>query len=124
MRYICLYSPDPSKPPGPPSPELMAAMGKLIEQETKAGILVATEGFDPSPKDVRVRLSRAEFSITDGPFTETKEVIGGFAVLECKSREEAIEATKRFLKVAGGGMTEIHEPCHPSALPIEQGHPR
>jgi hypothetical protein len=87
----------------------MAAMGELIEEMAKAGILLATEGCQPSTKGARVRISGGGFTVTDGPFTETKEVIGGFALFQVKSKEEAIEWTKRFLKLAGDGESEIRQ---------------
>jgi hypothetical protein len=92
-------------------------MGKLIDEMVKAGVLLATEGFTPSPTDVRVRLSEGKLSVTDGPFTEAKEVIGGFALIQVKSRDEAIEWTKRFLRTMGAGESEIHQ------LPEGAQHP-
>jgi hypothetical protein len=117
MRFISLYKTDPEGACHPPTPELMARMAKLIESETKAGILLATEGFGPSAKDVRVRADGGKFIVTDGPFTEAKEIVGGFAVLSCKSRDEAVEAAKRFLDVVGTGECEIHE--LPEFSPVE-----
>jgi len=84
-----------------PSEQLMSDMGKLIEELTASGQLVSTAGLRPSSEGVRVRLRRGELSVVDGPFAETKEVIGGYAVLETKSKDEAIELTRRFLKVHG-----------------------
>jgi hypothetical protein len=84
-----------------PSDQLMSDMGKLIEEMTKAGTLVSTAGLRPTSEGVRVRLRRGKLSVVDGPFTESKEVIGGYAVLEAKSKEEAVELTRRFLKVHG-----------------------
>ena len=107
MRFLAIHR---SKETGiPPSPENMAAMGKLIEEMAKAGVLLATEGCQPSSKGARVRISGGSFAVTDGPFTETKEVIGGFALFQVKSKEEAIEWTKRFLKLVGDGESEIRE---------------
>jgi hypothetical protein len=106
MRYLCLYK--PNKPEGtPPTQQEMATMGKLIEDMTKAGVLLATEGCQPSSKGARVRLANGKFAVIDGPFTEAKELVGGFALIQAKSKEEAIEWTKRFLEVAGDGETEI-----------------
>ena len=82
-------------------------MGQLIEEMTKAGVLLSTEGCQPSSKGARVRLSTGKVTVTDGPFAETKELIGGFAIIQTKSKEEAIEWTKRFLNVAGDGESEI-----------------
>ena len=84
-----------------PSEKLMSDMGKLIEEMTKAGVLLSTAGLRPTSEGVRVRLSRGKVSTVDGPFAETKEVIGGYAILEARSKKEAIELTKRFLLVHG-----------------------
>jgi len=84
-----------------PSEQLMSDMGKLIEEMTRNGRLISTAGLRPTAEGVRVRLRRGRLSRVDGPFTETKEVIGGYAVLEAKSKEEAIELTERFLKIHG-----------------------
>jgi hypothetical protein len=84
-----------------PSEQLMSDMGKLIEEMTRTGQLVSTAGLRPTSEGVRVRLRRGKLSMVDGPFTETKEVVGGYAVLEAKSKAEAVELTKRFLKIHG-----------------------
>lgn len=84
-----------------PSEQLMTDMGKLLDELTRTGQLVSTAGLRPTSEGVRVRLRGGKLSTVDGPFTETKEVIGGYAVLEAKSKAEAIELTKRFLKVHG-----------------------
>ena len=85
-----------------PSEQLMADMGQLIEELTRTGQLVSTAGLRPTSEGVRVRLHRGgRLTVTDGPFTETKEVIGGFAILEAQSMAEAVDLTRRFLKVHG-----------------------
>ena len=85
-----------------PSEQLMADMGKLIEELTRTGQLVSTAGLRPTSEGVRVRLQRGgRLTAVDGPFTETKEVIGGYAILEAQSRAEAVDLTRRFLKVHG-----------------------
>jgi len=85
-----------------PSEQLMADMGKLIEELTRTGQLVSTAGLRPTSEGVRVKLHRGgRLTAVDGPFTETKEVIGGYAILEAPSKAEAIELTRRFLKVHG-----------------------
>ena len=85
-----------------PGEQLMADMGKLIEELTRTGQLVSTAGLRPTSEGVRVRLHRGgKLSMVDGPFTETKEVIGGYAILEARSLAEAVELTRRFLKVHG-----------------------
>ena len=84
-----------------PSEQLMSDMGKLIEEMTRSGQLISTAGLRPTSEGVRVRLRRGKLSSVDGPFTETKEVIGGYAILEAKSKAEAIELTRRFLQIHG-----------------------
>src|SRR5262252_5965159 len=84
-----------------PSERLMADMGKLIEEMTKKGALISTAGLRPTAEGFRVRLSGGKMRVTDGPFTEAKEVIGGYAMIEAKSKAEAIELTKRFLAIHG-----------------------
>jgi hypothetical protein len=106
MRFLCVYK--PAKPEGvPPTREEIANMGNLIDEMAKSGVLVSTEGCQPSAKGARVRLSNGKFSVIDGPFTEAKELVGGFAIIEVKSKQEAVELTKRFLNVAGDGESEI-----------------
>src|SRR4051794_13739040 len=108
MRYLSIYTREGT--PTPPSPELISSMNKLIEEGTKAGWLIATEGVHFSDKPVRVSRSKAgKVTVTDGPFIEAKELLGGYALLEAKSRDEVIELSRRFLAVAGEGSCELHE---------------
>ena len=123
MRFLSIYrSVETSTPP---TADEMARMGALIEEFTAAGILIATEGCLPSARGARVRQANGSVTVTDGPFTEAKEVIGGFALLEADSKEHAIELTRRFLSVAGDGECEIRQlyqegdfdaPCTAAAL--------
>ena len=108
MRFLCLYKPA-RKEGGVPTQQEIAAMGQLIDEMTKAGVLLSTEGCQPSGKGARLRLADGTITVTDGPFTESKELLGGFALIEVKSKEEAIEWTKRFLRVAGDGESEIRQ---------------
>jgi hypothetical protein len=107
MRFLCVYRSGKPETNTAPSQQEMAAMGKLIEDMSKAGVLLATEGCQPSSKGARVRIDSGKFTATDGPFPETKELIGGFCLLQVKSKEEAIEWVKRFLRVVGEGESEI-----------------
>jgi hypothetical protein len=101
MRFLSMIRIDETAGHAP-SEQLMADMGQLIEELTRTGQLVSTAGLRPTSEGVRVRLHRGgTLSVTDGPFTEAKEVIGGYAILEAKSKEEAVELTRRFLKVHG-----------------------
>ena len=100
MRYLSMIRID-EKSGKAPSEQLMQDMGRLIDEMTRAGKLVSTAGLRPTAEGVRVRLRDGKLSTSDGPFTETKEVIGGFAVLEASSMQEAVELTRRFLRVHG-----------------------
>jgi hypothetical protein len=84
-----------------PSEQLIKDMGQLVDELSRAGKLVSTAGLRPTAEGVRLRLCGGEISMRDGPFTETKEVIGGYAILEAASKEEALELTRRFMKVHG-----------------------
>jgi hypothetical protein len=108
MKFLCIYK--PAKPEGaPPTHEEMARMGKLVEDGMRDGHLLATEGCMPSALGARVRRTGDQYKVTDGPFTEAKEIIGGFAIIQAKSKAEAIEYNKHFLQVAGDGETEIRQ---------------
>ena len=100
MRFISMIRIDENTGQAP-SEQLMRDMGKLMEELTRTGQLVSTAGLRPTSQGVRVRLRGGKLSVVDGPFTETKEVIGGYAILEAASKEEAIELTRRFLRVHG-----------------------
>jgi hypothetical protein len=103
MRFLSMIRVDETKAQAP-SEQLMADMGQMMEELTRTGQLVSTAGLRPTAEGARVRVQRdGELSVMDGPFTEAKEVIAGYAILEASSREEAIELAKRFLKVHGTG---------------------
>jgi len=108
MRYLSIYKttrPDHR----PPTEEMMNKMGAFMAECVQKGVLIATEGVGAStPRDLKVRLYDGALTTLDGPFTEAKEMIGGFAILSCKTREELIEFTRRFLEIAGDGECEIH----------------
>jgi hypothetical protein len=100
---------------GPPPKELMNAIAKLSEEATKAGEMIESGGLAPSATGARVRLSGGKLTVTDGPFTEAKEVFGGYAVFELKSKQEAIERALHFMELhkqhwpAWEGETEIRQ---------------
>ena len=107
MRFLSIYShPETGVPP---TQQQMETMGKFIEESMKTGELIATEGCLPSAKGARVRLDAGKVSVVDGPFTEAKEIVGGFALLNAKSKADAVDMAKRFLKVVGGGTCELRE---------------
>ncbi len=93
----------------PPSQEEMTRMGKMVEEGMKAGWLLATEGCLPSALGARVRSTNGKLSVTDGPFTESKELVGGFAILRANSKQEAIQLAKDFLQVVGDGECELRQ---------------
>src|SRR3989442_9578373 len=97
MPRFLMYEIDEKAANTPPSPALLAEMGKLIEETTKAGILLATGGLGPN--STHVRTSGTKVSVTDGPFTETKELTGGFASLQGKCEDETREWAQRFRKI-------------------------
>lgn len=107
MRFLSIYKNVERNTP--PTSEEMVRMGKLVEEAMKAGWLLSTEGCLPTALGARVRRSGASVSVTDGPFTETKEVVGGFAILKTNSKEEAIELAKTFLSVVGEGECELRQ---------------
>ncbi|HEY7510505.1 MAG TPA: YciI family protein [Vicinamibacteria bacterium] len=107
MRFLSIYK---SVETGlPPTQEEMARMGRLIEEGFKAGYLLSVEGCLPSATGARVRLSGGKVTVTDGPFTESKELVGGMAILQVGSKEEAIERAREFLRVAGPGECELRQ---------------
>jgi hypothetical protein len=83
----------------PPSPELMEAVGKLCEKMTADAALLGTGGLLPLAKGARIRAANGKLSVTDGPFIESKEVIGGYAILRANSREEAIKMGQDFMQI-------------------------
>jgi len=107
MRFLSIYKHEERTTP--PTAEEMATMGKLVEEGFKGGWLLATEGCLPTALGARVRRSNGKLAVTDGPFTEAKEVVGGFAILKANSKQEAIELTRKFLAVAGDGECELRQ---------------
>jgi hypothetical protein len=107
MQFLMFYTPSSSRPAGPPSQEYMDEMNRLIEASMKSGQLLATGGLTPLKAGARVTQTTGNVSITDGPFIESTEIIGGFALFELPSLEAAIDSSKSFLKVAGDGQVTI-----------------
>ena len=113
MRFLSIYKAVETMEP--PSPEHIAKMEKLIEESMRSGELLATEGCLPSVFGARVRLSDGKITVVDGPFSESKEVVGGFAILQADSKEAAVEMARKFLAVVGGGECEIRQIFEPPA---------
>jgi len=112
MKFLCIYKPAKAEGVGPTQQE-MAEMGKYIEDSMKAGVLLSTEGCLPSASGARVRRSEGNFKVVDGPFTEAKEIVGGFALIQAPSKTAAIEIAKNFMNVAGDGETEVRQIYEP-----------
>ena len=108
MRFMSLYKPG-KESNAPPTQQEMTEMGNLIEEMSRAGVLISTGGLLPSAKGSRVQIDGGKFTVTDGPFTETKELIAGYAIIEVNSQEEAVELAKRFLSVVGEGVSEVRQ---------------
>jgi hypothetical protein len=96
MRFMVMVKATKDSEAGmPPSTEILTAMGKFNEELVKAGVMLAGEGLQPTSKGVRVRFSGEKRTVIDGPFTETKELIAGFWLLQVRSKDEVIEWVKR-----------------------------
>lgn len=115
MKFLSIHTPDQRTAGSPPSPELMADMGRFVEEMLEAGVLLATGGLLPGAHSVRLRASGGTVAVTNGPFTGTTGAIGaigaigGFALIEVRSQADAIEVCRRFLLLAGGGVSELHQ---------------
>ena len=100
MRFMMIVKADPSYEAGrAPDPALLAAVGRLSQEMAQKGVLIQSGGLQPSSKGARVRVSGGKMSVTDGPFAETKELVGGFAILEAASKDEAIQLGKEFMQL-------------------------
>jgi hypothetical protein len=97
MRFMMIVK--HAEPGVPPTKELMDAVARLGEEAVKAGTMIASGGLAATAKSARVRLSGGQVKAIDGPFTEAKEVVGGFAIFELKSKQEAVEAALRFMEI-------------------------
>ena len=115
MRFLCLYK--PARPEGtPPTAEEMTKMGELINEMTAARVLLATEGCQPSINGSRVRFEKGVFTVTDGPFTESKELVAGFALIDVASRAEATGAISRATNANPTIRTSVPGPGAGSAI--------
>jgi hypothetical protein len=94
----------------------MAAIGKFSQEMAASGVLLMTGGLQRPTKGTQIKLSGGKFTATDGPFAETKELIDGFALVQAKSREEAIELARRFMTIAGEGEGEILQVFDPGEI--------
>jgi hypothetical protein len=127
MRFMYLVKSD--QPFGPPTPELMEAMGKLAEEEIKAGRMLDNGGLMPIHMGAQVTLKDGKINVIDGPFVEAKEVVGGYAVFELRDNEEALASALKFMQLhkdhmpGWEGTCEIRafaSPPHPQAACMEE----
>src|ERR1700742_971026 len=114
MRFMYLVT--HPHPPGPPTPELMEAMHKLADREIKAGRMLDSGGLMPVAMGAQVRITDGELSVVDGPFVETKEMIGGYAIFELRDKEEAIAAAVEFMQLHKTHMPGWEGTCEVRAL--------
>ena len=115
MKFLMTYAANPAAPP--PSPATMMKIGKFSEEMMKKGVVLMTGGLQRPSKETGVRLTSGKFSVTDGPFPETKELIDGFALIEVASRDEAIQHARAFMELAGDGSGEILQVYEPPGAP-------
>ena len=118
MRYMILIRLDPATAPTPgPDDRMAEEMGELLEEMTKAGVLLDTAGLRPIEEATRIRLSGGKQTVVDGPFTESKEVIGGYCLVQTRTKDEAIEWSSRFLATHSPGweveveVRQVDEPA-------------
>jgi hypothetical protein len=117
MRFMMIVKADKNYEAGiPPSPELMAAVGKLAEEGMKSGLVLSNGGLLPSSQGARIRVGGGKLTVTDGPFPETKELIGGFAIIQANSKQEAIKEGRRFMQL----HADILGPAYEGELEIRQ----
>jgi len=111
MRYMCLVKHAESFRSQPMPQKLMDAMGVLMDEAWKAGVMVDTGGLLPTKDAFRARVGGGKVTLTDGPFTEAKEVVGGYAIMEFKTHEDAVAWTKKFMQVHVVGWPEWEGEC-------------
>lgn len=123
MKYMMIVKHAENQ--GPPPKALMDAINKLAEEAAKAGTMLGGGGLGPTGLGARVRLSGGQVTVTDGPFTEAKEVVGGYAQFELKSKQEAVESAVAFMELhkkhwpGWEGETEVRQMFGPNDCPPE-----
>ena len=109
MRFLMYKLDDEAKPFPQLDEGQQKAMAEVAEDAVKAGVLVMNSGIAPSASGVKITVASGDVSVTDGPFTEAKEMVGGFGVLECRDQDEAVEWAKRFQAAAGDGEMRVRQ---------------
>jgi hypothetical protein len=126
MRFLTMVKSDESMPAGPPPPELMAGIAELGERAAKDGTLLDQGGLLPTATGALVRVSGGKVTVVDGPFTEAKEVIGGYAMWQVRTKEEAVEAARRFMELHADlwpgyeGVCEVRQVMDPADFGPQQ----
>lgn len=119
MRFMVIVKASPESEAGQmPSQELLAAMGRYNEELARAGVMLAGDGLHPSSKGARVRFEGTKRTVIDGPFAETKELVAGYWIWQCKSMDEAIEWLKRA-PFDGGAEVELRQVFEPDDFGAE-----
>jgi hypothetical protein len=114
MKFLMTYA---SHSTVPPTPEQMAAIGKFSQEMMASGVVLMTGGLVRPTKGTQVKMVSGNYSVTDGPFAETKELIDGFALIQVKSKADALAVAERFMRVAGDGDGEILQVFDPMEIP-------
>jgi hypothetical protein len=122
MRYMMFIKHDEDYRNQPPRPALMEAMGEFVGAAMKSGAIIDTAGLKPLADATRVRLSRGKLTTTDGPFTEAKEMVGGYALVEAKSKAEAVDLANRFMDLHRVYWPEFEGECE--VRPLEDMGPQ
>jgi len=119
MRFMMMIKATPASEAGaPPNPAVMAGMGRLAAEMVEAGVMVAMGGLQPSAAGTRISIAGGRRSVTDGPFSETKELIGGFAILLAESKQEAIALAQRCVDVhVDAGVADLEIEIRPLSVP-------
>jgi hypothetical protein len=115
MKFLLTYQQNPNA--APPTPQQMAAIGAYTEKMVSSGVVKLTGGLVRPTRGIQIRCEQGKVSVTDGPFAETKELIDGFALVEVKSKEEAIGLASEFMQIAGDGVGEILQVFDPGPPP-------
>ena len=110
MRFMMIVKANRDSEAGvPPNPELIAAIAKMSEEATQRGTMVSSGGLLPSSQGARIRVAGGKTSVVDGPFAETKELVGGFAIFDLQSKEEAVQAGTRFMQAHADILGSAYE---------------
>jgi hypothetical protein len=117
MRFFCYALGDETVPMPPPDPAMVATMDEFVAQANREGWLVATGGMGPSAMGAKVALADGEYTVTDGPFAEAKELVGGWAIIDVPGHDDAVASVKTFLSILGQGEYRLRPVFGPDDAP-------